>query len=282
MNPKFSIPALTCLAMLAFAGNSVLARLALAGADSSPWSFTLVRLVSGALVLAVLASPRRAVSSGSWRSAAALLTYAGLFSLAYLWLDAGTGALILFACVQITMIGVGVVMGERLRMLQWLGMALALAGLIYLLQPSTTAPAPFGALAMAISGSGWGIYSLRGRCKSDPVSTSAGNFLRAATLAAALTLPILLLLPEPMPGLRTLTIAALSGAITSGLGYVIWYRALKGLSAAQAGIAQLSVPAIAALGGILFLAEPLSLRFIMASAIILAGVAIATLTRSRT
>lgn len=272
---------LTALAMTAFAANSVLARLAMTTAEAGPWTFTLIRLVSGAIMLAILASPKHAISSGSWVSAAALLVYAGAFSLAYLTLQTGTGALILFACVQITMIGWGFFRGERLSPLQWAGVCLALAGLVWLLAPGIGAPPLAGAVLMAMSGAAWGVYSLRGRGQSSPTASTAGNFLRAALIALVLTLPILVLRGEAAPSLPGIAYATLSGAITSGLGYAIWYTALKDLSASLAGICQLSVPAIAAAGGIALLGEPLTARFIAATAAILAGVACASLAGQR-
>lgn len=270
---------LTSLAMTAFAANSVLARLAMATGEAGPWTFTLIRIVSGALVLAVLVSPKRASGSGSWASGAALLVYAGAFSLAYLSLTAGTGALILFALVQITMIGWAVTAGEKLAPARWAGMVLALGGLVWLLLPGLDAPPLTGALLMAVSGIAWGVYSLRGRGKRDPTAHTAGNFVRAAALAALISVPVLLLAPETRPSLEGIAYAVLSGAVTSGLGYAVWYAALKDLSASLAGIAQLSVPALAALGGILFLAEPLSLRFVIATIAILSGVALASLAK---
>ena len=278
---------LTTLAMIAFAANSVIGRSGLVEGGIGAGSFAMIRLASGALVLALIVGPARSLSAGSWQAALALLTYAAFFSYAYLALPAGTGALILFAMVQITMVGAGLVAGERLNPLQWSGMMVAGAALIWLLSPGLDTPPLLAASAMAVSGIGWGLYSLIGRRntggpdtkgKNDPTQRTAGNFLRA-TVLAALCLPLALLAhPEPMPHTQGILLAILSGAVTSGLGYVIWYMALRNLAATKAGIAQLTVPAIAALGGILFLGEPISARFLLASALILAGVGIATLT----
>ena len=272
---------ITGLAMTAFAANSVLARLAMAGGEAGPWAFTLLRILSGALVLALIVSPGRAVRAGSWASAAALLAYAAFFSLAYLSLTTGTGALILFALVQITMIGWGLAIGERLSAARWAGMALAVGGLVWLLMPGLQAPPLTGALLMAVAGIGWGIYSLRGRNQRQPTLLTAGNFARAAALSLLIGLPALLVSGESAPSVEGAAYALASGAITSALGYAIWYAALRDLSASLAAIAQLTVPAIAALGGMIFLEEPLTVRFLIATALILGGVALASLSRRK-
>lgn len=273
---------ITALAMTAFAANSVLARLAMAGGEPGPWAFTLLRILSGALVLALIVSPGRAVRAGSWASAAALLAYAAFFSLAYLSLTTGTGALILFALVQLTMIGWGLATGERLSAARWAGMALAAGGLVWLLMPGLQAPPLTGALLMAVAGIGWGIYSLRGRRQRQPTLLTAGNFARAAALSLLIGLPALLVSGESAPSVEGAAYALASGAITSALGYAIWYAALRDLSASLAAIAQLTVPAIAALGGMIFLEEPLTVRFLIATALILGGVALASLSRRKT
>ena len=271
----------TALAMTAFAANSVLARLAMATGEAGPWSFTLIRLVSGAVVLALIVSPRRAITSGSWASGAALLLYAAAFSLAYLTLATGTGALILFGIVQITMIGWGILQGERLAAARWAGLALALGGLVWLLLPGLEAPPLIGALLMGAAGIGWGIYSLRGRGADQPTVLTAGNFARASVLAIVIAGPALLLSGEAAPSIEGIVYALASGAITSALGYAIWYAALRDLSASLAAIAQLTVPAIAAIGGMVFLSEPLTLRFVIATGLILGGVALASFARRR-
>lgn len=270
--------ALTALAMIAFAANSILARLALTGGDIGPWSFTAIRFISGALCLALIIGPTKTLRQGSWNAATALLLYGILFSYAYLLLSAGTGALILFAVVQITMIGGGLIAGERLRILQWLGFALAMGGLVYLMLPKIVPPSPLGAVMMAFSGVGWGLYSLLGRGKGNPTALTAGNFLRAAIICALVTVPILLVFPETPIGLTGISLALMSGIVTSGLGYIIWYMALKHLTATRAGIAQLTVPIIAAIGGMLFIAEPFTMRFFAAMCLTLSGVALATLS----
>ena len=272
---------LTALAMIAFAANSILARLALTGGDIGPWSFTAIRFISGAVCLALIIGPMKTLRQGSWNAAFALLLYGIFFSYAYLLLSAGTGALILFAVVQITMIGGGLLAGERLRALQWLGLALAMGGLVYLMLPSVAPPSPIGAIMMSLSGLGWGLYSLMGRGKGNPTALTAGNFLRAAIICAVITLPVLLILPETSIGPKGIGLALLSGIMTSGIGYVIWYMALKHLTATRAGIAQLTVPFIAAIGGMLFIAEPFTLRFFIAMCLTLLGVALATLSSNK-
>ncbi|RIJ14773.1 DMT family transporter [Henriciella mobilis] len=271
----------TALAMTAFAANSVLARLAMATGEAGPWTFTLIRIVSGAVVLGLIASPVRAIRSGSWASGAALFVYAAAFSIAYLTLATGTGALILFALVQITMIGWALVSGERLSAARWAGFMLAITGLVWLLLPGLEAPPLEGAALMAAAGVAWGIYSLRGRGQGQPTAQTAGNFLRAGVIVLALSLPAFMLAGEATPSWAGIGYALASGAITSGLGYAIWYAALRELTASLAGIAQLSVPAIAAAGGMVFLAEPLTIRFAIATALILGGVGIASLSRRK-
>ncbi|WP_018148144.1 DMT family transporter [Henriciella marina] len=272
---------ITALAMTAFAANSVLARLAMATGEAGAWTFTLIRILSGALVLALIVSPGRAMKAGSWASGGALLLYAAAFSLAYLTLATGTGALILFALVQITMIGWGLAQGERLSAPRWGGLILALLGLVWLLLPGIEAPPLAGALLMSAAGVGWGIYSLRGRGASQPTLLTAGNFARASFLALLVAFPALFLSGEAAPSLEGTAYALASGAITSALGYAIWYAALRHLSASLAAIAQLTVPAIAAFGGMIFLDEPLTVRFLIATALILSGVALASLARRR-
>jgi drug/metabolite transporter (DMT)-like permease len=268
---------LTAVAMTAFAANSVIARLALVDGDIGQWSYTCVRLFSGAILLMLIVGPHQSVRTGSWLSAAALLAYAGCFSLAYLTLPAGTGALILFTSVQLTMIGFGLLQGERLALHSTLGVFLAFGGLVILLNPGLHQPHILGSVVMAVSGVGWGIYSLRGRTAIHPTKETTGNFMKATVLAVALALPILWLLPESSPTPTGVWLAILSGTVTSGLGYVIWYTALNHLTAIRAGIAQLTVPAIAAAGGIMLLQEPLTSQFVFSSIIILVGVALATM-----
>ena len=273
--PLLSVPVLTGLTLVCFAANSVIGRQGLLSGDIGAGSFALARLVSGALFLLLLCGPRRTLRGGDWPSALALAGYALCFSYAYLRIDAGAGALILFAVVQVTMLGAAHLRGDRLGTRQALGLLLAMGALAYWLWPSAASPDPLGTLAMAAAGVGWGLYSLLGLGGGDPVQRTAGNFWRGALLTG-LVLPLLLLQePEPLPGLRGLGWAVLTGAVTSGLGYVLWYAALKGLRASQASIAQLTVPVLAALGGILFLGEPVSLEFTLVAAAVLLGVAMA-------
>lgn len=272
--PTRSVLCSTLLAMIAFAGNSVLCRLAFQETDIDAASFTGVRLLSGALALWLLLAvrdQRPGAQAGSWYSAWALFLYACAFSFAYLSLTTATGALLLFGAVQVTMITAGLWRGERLRRWQSLGLACALAGLVGLLLPGISAPPFAGALVMLSGGVAWGIYSLRGRGGSDATQATAGNFARTVPLALLLCLGFL---PWARLDAMGLGYAMLSGGLTSGLGYAIWYRALSGLNATQAASVQLSVPVLAALGGIVLLGEPLTLRFVLASVAVLGGVAL--------
>lgn len=272
-------PLLTILAMIAFAGNSLLCRLALKETSIDPASFTLIRLAVGALVLGLIVLLRRTGNglAGSWLSALALCAYASGFSFAYVTLPAATGALLLFSAVQATMIGYGFATGERLRAAQVAGLICAVGGLIGLLLPGLSAPPLKGALLMLGAGMSWGIYSLRGKGVADPTVATAGNFLRALPLAAGLSLAMLGSVSLDGPGIWY---AVLSGALTSGIGYAIWYTALRGLTATTAATVQLSVPVIAAAGGVALLGEPLSWRLAIASAAILGGVALVIFKRS--
>jgi drug/metabolite transporter (DMT)-like permease len=271
--------ALTALAMIAFASNSLLCRAALRQTTIDAASFTLVRIVSGAICLAILATFRRRSlrRSGNWPSALALFGYAALFSFAYLRLPAGTGALLLFGAVQTTMIFWILKKGERLQLAQIAGLLLALAGLVALVFPGLSAP-PLGAAALMLgAGTAWGIYSLRGKGGGgDPLLATAGNFLRAVPLAALVSLLMLRSVNLDRLGIAY---AVLSGAIASGVGYAIWYTALPGLKGSGAATVQLSVPVLAAAGGIIFLREPITLRFAMASVAVLGGIALVILDR---
>jgi drug/metabolite transporter (DMT)-like permease len=271
---------LTAVAMLAFASNSLLCRLALQQASIDPASFGSVRLVSGALVLAAIVRLRAgppADARADWLAAAMLWIYVSCFSFAYLTLAAGTGALILFGAVQLTMFSVGLRAGERFTAVAWAGLVLAVAGLLYLVAPGVAAPAPLGAALMAAAGIAWGIYSLRGRGAGEPVAATAGNFLRAAPLALALSLVFASTLRTSAAGVA---LAVASGAVTSGIGYVIWYAALPGLTALRAATVQLSVPPLAAVGGVLLLSEALTMRLMLSSATILGGIALVLFSRS--
>ena len=274
--------ALTALAMAAFAGNSLLCRMALKHTGIDAASFTAIRLVSGALALWLVTRSRRvqgggaAAGAGSWPSALALFAYAAGFSFAYVSLPAATGALLLFGAVHATMIGYGLYKGERLRRMQLIGLALALGGMLGLLLPGLSAPPLAGALLMLGAGVAWGVYSLRGRGAGDPTRLTAGNFLRAAPMALVLSLLMLKSLSVDATGFW---LALASGALTSGIGYALWYSALPALKATTAATVQLSVPVLAALGGIAFLGEPVTLRLVLASAAILGGIALVVLQK---
>jgi drug/metabolite transporter (DMT)-like permease len=270
--------ALTALAMMAFASNSLLCRLALRQTAIDAASFTLVRIVSGAICLGIIALLTRRSSrpAGNWLSALALFGYAALFSFAYLRLPAATGALLLFGAVQTTMIFWALKKGERLQGLQIAGLLLALAGLVVLLLPGLSAPPLGAALLMLGAGIAWGIYSLRGKGGGDPLRATAGNFLRAVPMAMVISVVTLRSANWDRVGFAY---AVVSGAIASGVGYAIWYTALPGLKASAAATVQLSVPVLAAAGGILLLSEPITLRFAIASVAVLGGIALFILER---
>jgi drug/metabolite transporter (DMT)-like permease len=270
---------LTFFVLIAFAGNSVLARLALSGEDIGPWGFSLLRFVSGAFVLLCLSRPKTSWAAGSWAGAFALCGYGVFFSFAYLELATGTGALLLFASVQITMLAVAFSRGERLSAFQYLGLGLASGGLIYLLAPGIEAPSLTGATLMILSGMGWGIYSILGKGAGQALARTTGNFSRAAILLGLMTPLILWGLPEAKPGGVGISLAILSGTVTSALGYALWYSVLKDLTVTTASISQLSVPVIAAIGGALFVFEPVTLPFAISCAVVLLGVGLATIKR---
>ncbi|TCO81269.1 threonine/homoserine efflux transporter RhtA [Plasticicumulans lactativorans] len=271
------IAVLTTLAMIAFAGNSLLCRVALKATAIDAASFTTIRLLAGALVLALAARLHRgAHGAGNWPSALALFAYAAGFSYAYVSLPAASGALLLFGAVQATMIGYGLWRGERLGTAQLGGLGLAGAGLVALLLPGLSAPPLAGALLMLGAGVAWGVYSLRGRGAGDPTHVTAGNFLRAVPIGIALS--ALTWAHRSLDG-AGVGYAVASGALASGVGYAIWYTALPALKATSAATVQLSVPVIAAVGGIIFLGEPLTLRLLLASAAILGGIALVILNR---
>jgi drug/metabolite transporter (DMT)-like permease len=257
------------LAMLAFAGNSLLCRLALKTSELDPASFTGLRLGAGALMLLVLLGGRR--PTGNPLSALSLFAYAAAFSFAYLSLDTGTGALLLFGAVQLGMTLAGLLRGERLRPLQTLGFLLAVGGLLVLLLPGASAPAPMGTALMLLSGLAWALYSLRGRGAGDPLAATAGNFLWTLPLALLLTL---LYWPELRWDSLAAFYAVLSGALASGVGYALWYAALRELGTLQAASLQLSVPVLAALAGLLVLDEAPSLRLLLVSIAVLGGIAL--------
>jgi len=279
--PRLSMLAFTAAAMLAFAANSLLCRLALLQGGIDPASFGTVRIVSGTIALALIVRWRAGgakEAGGDWLSAAMLFAYVALFSFAYVSVAAGTGALILFGAVQLTMFGAALRAGERFAPLACAGLAVAALGLVYLVLPGVSAPPIVGALLMALAGVAWGVYSLRGRGALDPLGATAGNFLRAAPMALVLWLPFI---GVAHAGVGGILLAVASGAITSGVGYAIWYTALRELSAMRAATVQLSVPVITAFGAVLFLAEPLTLRLGLASVAILGGIALVLAGRAR-
>jgi drug/metabolite transporter (DMT)-like permease len=264
---------LTSLAMIAFASNSLLCRLALKQTAIDPATFTFVRIFSGAIAL-WLVMRMRGISldkSGNWPSALALFVYAAAFSFAYVGLPAGTGALLLFGAVQATMILWGFHKGERLDLIQVFGLIIALAGVVVLVFPGLSAPPLIGAMLMLSAGVAWGIYSVRGKVAGDAVAVTTGNFVRAVLFVAAGSLALISHAHVDVAGIGY---AIISGAITSGLGYVIWYSALSGLRATSAATVQLSVPILAAAGGILLLGEPITLRYVFASVAVLGGIAL--------
>ncbi len=277
---------LSCLAMTAFAANSIFCRFALGECGMDAGTFTLIRLTSGAVVLGIMAG-RNALTLPAmdghtpWVMPLMLALYALFFSYAYVDLSAGTGALILFGAVQITMIIAGVMTGERPGPVRIIGMVLALSGLVYLVLPGLSAPSPLGACLMTLAGISWGIYSLLGRQTQNPVATTAFNFIWAVPLVLA---PIFFLSGFSLPEMGGIGVwaAFLSGTLASACGYVIWYAALKGLSPIRAASIQLTVPVIATAGGIFFLSETLSLRVFIASATILSGVGLALFPPKKT
>jgi len=273
---------LTALAMLAFAANSVLCRLALGAGHIDAASFASVRVAAGAIVLATLMAPRwrrQARAATDWRMVFMLFVYMAFFSFAYVTLSTGTGALILFGAVQLTMFAVALRLGEHFSVMSWTGLVLAFAGLIYLVSPGLTAPDPLGALLMSIAGVAWGVYSLLGRGAADPLEATANNFIFCVPMVAAVSLFFHVEFHATAKGI---VLAATSGGIASGIGYAIWYTALRGLTATRAATVQLSVPAIAALGGVLLLAEELTTRLIVASVATLGGVWVVLAQRAKT
>jgi len=267
------ITLLTTLALIAFAGNSILCRLALGGNTIDASSFTCIRLLAGIVVLLLISmsmQPKQSMAAkGSWKASIMLFLYAATFSFAYVSLDTGTGALILFAAVQITMILLGVLAGNKLYAAEWLGITVAFAGFVYLVLPGVAAPSLLGFMLMSVSGVAWGLYTLMGKTSQNPLRDTTYNFVR--------TLPFVIVLLIATMHNATLSwqgimLAALAGGITSGIGYTIWYIALGGLTSVQAAVLQLLVPVLAALGGVVFAEEGLSMRLILSSTIILGGI----------
>ncbi|HVO46615.1 MAG TPA: DMT family transporter [Steroidobacteraceae bacterium] len=264
----------TLFALLAFASNSILCRMALRHVHTDPASFTTVRLVAGAATLWILVQVRGRTRrvGGSWPAALALLAYAVTFSLAYVALPAGTGALLLFGAVQVVMIATGFIAGERINSRIALGWTLAVAGLVLLLLPGIAAPPSLQALSMLAAGVAWGIYSLKGRDSTDALGDTAGNFIRSVPGVLVISM---LMWSQRSADAQGIALAAASGAISSGLGYAAWYTALPKLGAIAAANAQLSVPVLAALGGVALFAEPITVRLLVSSLLVLGGTALA-------
>ncbi|HEX4638325.1 MAG TPA: DMT family transporter [Chthoniobacterales bacterium] len=287
---RLRVGILTLVAMIAFASNSLLCRAALRDTRIDAATFTFVRIFSGAVALWLILKVRRSTSAGggNWISALALFIYAAAFSFAYKDIPAGTGALLLFGAVQATMILWGFRKGERLDVVQIIGLAVAIAGLMVLAFPGLFAPPLIGSMLMLIAGIAWGAYSLRGKVRGasdtggglpfDAIAATAGNFLRAVPFAALISI---VMLREMHLDSLGIIYAIISGAITSGLGYVIWYAVLPDLKSASAATVQLSVPVLAAAGGILFLSEPLTFRYLLASIAVLGGIFLVVIERER-
>ncbi len=276
--------ALTLLALVAFASNSLLTRLALGTHQIDAAGFTAIRLGAGAVMLvALVVGQTRSWSAMRGSSAAgplALFAYAAPFSFAYLRIGAAVGALVLFGVVQLTMIGYGIARGERPSATMWLGLVLAAAGLALLTVPSVTRPDPLGVLLMAVAGVAWAVYTLVGRGTPDPLAANARSFLWSAPLALALVVLVIATRGDAPPSARGIVLALVSGAVTSGLGYAIWYRALPSLTVTQAAVAQLSVPVIAALGAVAVLGEAVSSRLVVAGVMVLSGVGLVLSARA--
>jgi drug/metabolite transporter (DMT)-like permease len=264
----------TTFALVAFAFNSILCRMALRTGEADAVGFTVVRLVSGAVALIVisyLSKSGKASKRGNWVYAFCLFMYAICFSFAYLGLTAATGALILFSSVQFTMIAVTLFRGERPNALEWLGLLIALGGLVYLLLPGLSSPPPFQSALMAAAGIAWGFYTLRGKGSGDPLGDTTGNFIRTVPMIVA----------AAIPSTRGLVLAILSGALTSGVGYAFWYAALKHHTATRAAVLQLSVPMLTAFAGVLLLSEVMTQRLLIAAAFILGGIGLTILSRQK-
>ncbi len=270
----------TLFALVAFALNSILCRLALGAEAIDAASFTLIRLVSGAAALVAISSffgkKESNARRGNWFSAFFLFAYAVCFSFAYINLTTGTGALILFGSVQATMITLALLNGERPKILEWLGLIFALGGLIYLVFPGLSAPPLSSSALMATAGIAWGFYTLRGKQSANPLADTTGNFARAVPMIVSVAL---LFIPQIHLSQKGILLAVLSGAIASGIGYSVWYTALRFHTTTRAAILQFSVPILAAVGGIIFLAEIVSIRLLLATVLILGGISLAILGR---
>lgn len=274
----FKVIILTSLALIAFAANSVLCRLALGNDAIDASSFTVIRLLSGTIALLIIISISRdttkATTKGSWVASFMLFLYATAFSYAYISLDTGTGALILFGAVQITMILLSLIAGTRLHISEWVGVAIAFLGFVYLILPGVTTPSITGFMLMTVAGIAWGVYTLKGRSSKNPLMDTAYNFLRTTPFVVLLALFTMNHINYSSEGIL---LALLSGALTSGIGYTIWYIALGGLSSTQAAVLQLSVPVIAAFGGVLFVSEAITARLAISAAMVLGGILIVIL-----
>lgn len=268
----------TAIALAAFAGNSVLCRLALGNHVIDAAGFTAIRLFAGALVLIAIlkltGKTKFPISRGSWKASFMLFLYAAAFSYAYISLDTGTGALVLFSAVQATMIIAGMVAGNRLCLLEWAGFFTAFAGFVYLSAPSLSTPSIAGFILMTIAGAAWGFYTLAGKNSTDPLADTAYNFLRALLFVSILAI---VAFHNISLSFRGILLAVLSGSIASGAGYAVWYAALRGLSSTQAAVVQLFVPVLAAAGGVVFTNENFSLRMALSSLMILGGILTAVL-----
>lgn len=270
----------TILAMIAFAANSVLCRLALGNNTIDASSFTILRLLSGTLVLMTIIglkyNKKRTTSKGSWVASSMLFLYAITFSFAYITLDTGTGALIMFGSVQITILLLSFITGTRLHLSEWTGVAIAFTGFVYLVLPGVTSPSLAGFILMTIAGFAWGIYTLKGQGSDAPLMDTSYNFLRTMPFVIILTIIALQNVSYTTEGI---ILAVLSGGIASGIGYMIWYVALGGLSSTQAAVVQLSVPVLAAMGGVIFMSEAVTLRLTISSLLILGGILLVVLGR---
>jgi drug/metabolite transporter (DMT)-like permease len=271
---------LTLLALAAFASNSLLTRLALGGREIDAATFTAIRLAAGAVVLVALVRVRdggwRALRGGGAAGPAILFTYAAPFSLAYVRIGAAVGTLVLFGAVQLAMLGYGLIRGERPARRTWAGLALATCGLLLLTIPAASRPDPIGVALMVVAGVAWAAYTIAGRGAREPVAENARNFLWSSGLG------LLMIAATPATvalGARGALLAAVSGGLTSGLGYVIWYNALPRLSVTQAAVAQVAVPILAAAGGVVLLGEPLSVRLVLSGAAVLAGIGLGVARR---
>lgn len=273
---------LTTITMIAFGANSIFGRVALEGDAIDPSSYSFIRLLSGAIMLAILVGVSSGVSKknlnhGNIISALCLFAYAAAFSFSYVNIETGVGALILFACVQAVMIGWALYKGDRPSLFEWIGIVIAFGAFIWLVSPGLEAPDPIAATLMAISGIAWGAYSLRGKSSSDPLKATAGNFLLSVPMGLVL---LFITISSSQVTVYGVILAIASGAITSGMGYALWYKVLPQLTSTRASIVQLTVPVVAGIGGLIFLSEPLTFRFVLASALILGGVAISIVMKA--